>query len=299
MTPFAFPSDDPFRLSFRLSSLLARAGGRAGQVMLAAAGPVSVDRSTVAAQTAATAAGHGAGRVTVDGGGAVSVTRSLVTVATGDDAPAAGVGNPYATPTLADRRAPLPAGSAAGGDVTLTAGTDLFVTGTTVLSTAGSGGDVTLTARRTVSVSRSGVLAQTGGDGGQVTIDPLAAFLTGDVIDGRSTSGGDVAVRVRAGVVVRSGDTDVLSTNTDLPVDPDVVKGLARLGGSPAPAAVGLADRCGDAVGGPDAASSFVVTGPGATPAEPGGWMPTPGVDDADPPVVPASPRRPVAPVAR
>ena len=78
--------------------------------------------------------------------------------------------------------------------------------------------------------------------------------------------------------VLRSADTAVLSDRTNLGVDLDVVKGLDRLAGTLAAAAATLADRCGVTFG-QAAASSFVVTGTGAAPPEPGGYLSTPPDD--------------------
>ncbi len=229
----------------------AAGGARGGNVAVVA------DRAFVGrgAELTATAAGGRAGSISVGATHGLRLVRGRVTTAT----------------------------AGPGGQVTLMSdrGSIVVLDRSVVSAEAASEGVVILNAAGTVFAGESRITAMvTGSDGGQIAVDPRFVVLRDSTIDGRAHGGArDVPVDIDArSVFVRSAGSAILSNQANVPVATDIsgaLQGLppARPGTPPQ-----LVPQCGLRLGGD--VSSFLLTGRGGEPPQPGGWMPAAPTDD-------------------
>jgi filamentous hemagglutinin family protein len=165
--------------------------------------------------------------------------------------------------------------SATAGDISLVSSSNIRLGSFSQVTamTAGTGGNIKMSAPNLIYVSASSITAQAAGAGGGITIDPQLVVLTnGSVIDGLSGSLPKPVI-VGAEAFLVSTDSQILTVRPRFAVDDTVASTIGRLPGGITGAGVTLADQCG-VIFTTDNISSFVVTGRGGTPVEPGGWLP-------------------------
>jgi filamentous hemagglutinin family protein len=214
------------------------------------------------AQISAISTGSGvAGSVTVNTFGSVSLLHGgSVTVQAGfddprDDQP------PPATPQLTD-----------SGQIAITSGHDVLLESGGVISARATqdSGQVKITAPHHVRLKGSSITAEAGRTGGIIDIDPEAVVLDHSVINGLA-AGQDVLVRIQSDVLLTSS-SQILTDTAILPPEVDIAGSLVPLNAGLASDAAKLAEICGLRAGGN--VSSFVSTGRGGTPLQPGGFEP-------------------------
>ena len=263
-------------------STMIPAGGGAGGNVTVTAGSLSLLNG---AEIDASSFGTGnAGSVNVKVGGQVILDPGNTGSFTGIDAQNNGAGNAGDVTVTAgeiDLRNLASVSVAAidphstAGDVTLISSSNIRMNnGSQVTATAGgTGGNIVLRAPDLIYVSDSSITAQASGAGGGITIDPQLVVLTqGSVINGLSGSQPKPVI-VGAEAFLVSTDSQILTVEPHFMVDDTVASTIGRLPGSITGAGVTLADQCG-VIFTTDNVSSFVITGRGGTPVEPGGWMP-------------------------
>ena len=161
-----------------------------------------------------------------------------------------------------------------GGDVSVSTGEGLLLRrGLITAESGGRGGNIALASGGFISLRDSTMTAKAGGDGGRVSIDPPAVVLEGSTIDARA-GGEPVVVRVEAAGFFKA-DSQIL---TDRPVDlpeTDIAGALLALRAALANPGARLVPACGMTLGGN--VSTFLTTGRGGQPPEPGGWTPDDG----------------------
>jgi hypothetical protein len=212
-------------------------------------------------------------------------------------------------------------GAARGGDVVLDAGRLLDAEGGRFSAASGAedGGNIALTARA-LSLSRSDVRTAGGRNGGNISISdgvpprppqrsPLllgnrgvsagpsgggavggrtaAAFRDSKIVADGGVNGGDVTIRPDAlfrsrTVITATGTLGVSGAVVVSPAETELAGSLVALPASLASEGARLFPACGAQFGGN--VSSFVLTGRGGSPPEPGGWRADewifgPGVD--------------------
>ena len=162
-----------------------------------------------------------------------------------------------------------------GGDVTLAADKgNLFLYDALVSAKAFNKGNITLDAADRTFIQSSTVTARATNSGGEISIDPQYLLLSQSAIDGRSGPH-QVNVKVQVGAQVTfipSGNSQILSNNVSLPPETDVAAALVGLPSATPQTVVQLAPVCAPRLEGNF--SSFVVTGRGGRPPQPGGWVP-------------------------
>jgi hypothetical protein len=174
--------------------------------------------------------------------------------------------------TARDSIIEVSAANATGGDVSLTAGSALRLSGTTVNAASGAdGGNITLQAGRLILITnQSTVTAQAAGDGGRILLDPPIVVLSNSVINGLS-QGMPVQVQIIADNFFKSDSQILTNTQLDFP-QTDVSGALITLQAARLTREAQLAADCGLRLG--ESVSSFIVVGRGAQPPEPGGLSP-------------------------
>jgi hypothetical protein len=132
-------------------------------------------------------------------------------------------------------------------------------------------GQVKIDASDTVRLVDSTITAQgeTAGSG-VIDIDPRFVLLDHSTINGLA-GGNDVPVLITADVFLTS-ESQILSDAAVLPPEVDIAGSLVRLNAGLSSDAAKLAEICGLRAGGN--VSSFVATGRGGTPLQPGGFEP-------------------------
>lgn len=174
---------------------------------------------------------------------------------------------------------------ASGGDITIHAARNLSLDHSLIdASAARTGGNVVLRVARTVSLFDSQINAEAGelgGNGGNVSIDPIAVVLNShSSLVARAINGNGGNVMVRAQTFVQSPDSFIDVTSQfgmvgnfeNLAPELDIAGSLAPLSEGLVGATTRLAPSCALTLGG--GVSSFVATGRGGTPPDPGGWQP-------------------------
>jgi hypothetical protein len=234
-------------------------GGTGGDVFLTAS---SLDMSGPT-QVSAISTGDGvAGSVNVDVAKSVKLSKgAAVTVQAGFDDPRDDQPAP-ATPPLTD-----------AGAITLTAGRDVLLESGSVVSARATrdSGQVKVTAPHHVRLKDSSITAEGAtAASGRIDIDPDAVILDHSTINGLA-NGADVPVTITADVFLTS-QSQILSDAAVLPPEVDIAGSLVRLNAGLASDAAKLAEICGLRAGGN--VSSFVSTGRGGTPLQPGGFEP-------------------------
>ncbi len=164
----------------------------------------------------------------------------------------------------------------AGGSITLSTGANMNLSDTHISAAARSNGDITFTTPRIVIASDDIITARVQGKGGKILFDPSFVLLENTSINGTSLLGGqhDVLVTVLGGPVIADASSQIESSRQQLTLDLDIASEVGRLPGALASSGIALADVCGVNFSG-DTISSFVITGRGASPIEPGGWLPS------------------------
>jgi filamentous hemagglutinin family protein len=178
-----------------------------------------------------------------------------------------------------------------GGDINVVSRRgNLSLTNDSLISAAaGAGGNISLDARQAIDVLDSKVTAKARHSGGQITIgppvvdgapvisldDPLprGVILNSSTINGLVSEGNlDLKVLINSAQFVESSDSQILSNLASLPLEYDIAAGLTPLQGSLVLPGATLIPQCGQMVDSPNL-SSFIVTGFGGAPPEPGGWI--------------------------
>lgn len=193
------------------------------------------------------------------------------------------------------------AAQGAGGDVRVSSGNYILLDdGNITTSAAQNGGSIDITAPAFIDLrDDSQIITNSGGaNGGNITVDPLELTL----LDGSSihangfANGGKITLNAdrRIGVVTAGAVPDVTATGGLLPGAIVAVPEQLDLIGSLVPlrteieSTAALIPQC--AAQFDNYQSSFVVTGRGGTPVEPGGWLPDLSLAPATPSTRPTSP---------
>jgi filamentous hemagglutinin family protein len=141
------------------------------------------------------------------------------------------------------------------------------------LSTAG-GVQVTLTAGGPVTLLNATINAKAATSGlAKVSVDAPVVSLNDSFINALTTDD-ERNIRVSiSGPVLRSAESDILTNQRDFTFDLDIAGAIAALDARPTRPDAVLRDVCRIRLGGMRRLGSFVVTGRGALPAEPGGLI--------------------------
>jgi hypothetical protein len=167
--------------------------------------------------------------------------------------------------------------SPSAGDVTVANARSVTLVNGAALTTsaANDGGNIKVTARDLVRVDHSTLTAQSGASGKTLSIDPDFVVLNAATINGLDFNR-TLTVTIAAERFLRSIDSRILTTlPPQLPPDIDLSNKVAPLRVEAFDVRAQLADQCGLRLGGDFAASSFLITGRGATPYAPGGASPS------------------------
>jgi hypothetical protein len=137
-------------------------------------------------------------------------------------------------------------------------------------------GAITVAASDTIRLRDARITAQTPGVGGSIAIDPRSVILdAGSVINGKAGARlDDVPVRIDADALLVSADSAILTSKQLFRADNDVAQRAVRLDESLLDLSIRLSDLCTVRFQ-KVTPSSFVVTGRGARPVEPGGLTPS------------------------
>jgi filamentous hemagglutinin family protein len=280
--------------------------GHAGDVRVTAAGQIDINGAGSRISSSSTGSGN-AGAVQITTGGVVSLDQSAAVSATSEmssggnvsvvAAQAVTLGHMSSISAQAPRAGQVsvvtPSLSLSGGsfiavDTSLTpiagTSTDVIVdvqnlmlndsSINAVTNGPGNGGSITLIAPQQIALSRSRISAYARHTGGQIVIDPQRVLLSnGSVIDGLA-GGQQQPVIIGAAAFIVSATSRVLTDKPEFNTDDTVVNVVGRLPGGPLGTDLSLLSLCG-LLFSDDSLSSFVVTGRGGSPVEPGGWMPS------------------------
>jgi hypothetical protein len=137
---------------------------------------------------------------------------------------------------------------------------------------SGDGGNIILNATERVYVLDSEVTGFAGGNGGAISIDPRTVVLNNSTINGLS-GGAPVVVTIETEALILSQDSEILTNANEQFPEVDIAGSIVRLPGGLAEDIARLQELCGMRAAGD--VSTFIVTGRGGTPPEPGGWMPS------------------------
>lgn len=169
----------------------------------------------------------------------------------------------------------------AGGDINVTAGTDIrLVNGQISAQAAGDGGNVHLTTPSLIYLLNSQVTAQSvNGNGGNITIDPQFVVLDHSLISANAIvgNGGNIFVvsdffLLSDSAVTASSEFGLQGSVTITAPDANLSGSLLALSGELLGAETLLRPDC--AVKLPGGLSSFTVAGRGGVPVEPDGLLP-------------------------
>ena len=167
-------------------------------------------------------------------------------------------------------------GTGAAGGLSITSRANVLMINSTlsVNATQNNGGDLTVDAPNLIHLTDSSILASAANLGGKITIDPSLVLLDGKSVINGLAGGEQQPVTIGAAGFLLSPSSVVLTDQPQFAVDTTIASTIGRLAGAVAETGVTLADQCGVYFS-DDVISSFVVTGRGGTPIEPGGWAPT------------------------
>ena len=158
------------------------------------------------------------------------------------------------------------------GEILIRAGSTIDVFNTTISASAFlDGGNITFEAVDRVRIVNSTITGLAGSDGGQITIDPLLVILDRSTIDGRA-GGQPVFVSIDQGAIFFSSESRILTTTVSLPPQLDLSGTLLILATSLESARARLVEQC--VVRLQTDTSSFIISGRGGLPIEPGHWLP-------------------------
>jgi filamentous hemagglutinin family protein len=172
--------------------------------------------------------------------------------------------------------------NSAGGNISVTAGTEIRLKSSDITAQAGpgGGGNITLNAPDLVYLLNSTVSAEAVGDGGNVTIDPVFFVLNDSSLISRSSSANGGNIRIFADYFFQSSSLIDASAPFGLPGTVSVTAPDLDLSGS----LIGLPSNLLDVENQlrPDCRvrlaekmSSFIMLGRGGLPIEPGGFIPS------------------------
>jgi hypothetical protein len=162
-----------------------------------------------------------------------------------------------------------------GGRIFLGSGGNILISDSKLNAEAAQRGNIVMTAppAAAVVILGSTVTAEAQTVGGHVTIDPAVVVLGDNSIINGLAGLTDVKVKIDADALIVSPDSQILTDRQAFIVDTNVTAGLIALPPSLFGGGTLLAPACGAMVGGD--LSSFVQTGNGGLPPEPGGWLPS------------------------
>jgi filamentous hemagglutinin family protein len=159
-----------------------------------------------------------------------------------------------------------------GGDITIDGGDSLSVSrGLISASSSATGGNITLRADSLINIDHSTITAQAGGNGGKILIDPTDVVLNSSTINGLS-GGVPVIVKINSDGFLQNNSRILTDTHEEFPVT-DIAGSIANLGTDLVSGAAQLEPDCAVRFTGQNI-SSFIVTGRGGEPPEPGAWVP-------------------------
>jgi filamentous hemagglutinin family protein len=172
--------------------------------------------------------------------------------------------------------------NSAGGNISVTAGTEIRLKNSDITAQAGpgGGGNITLKAPDLVYLLNSTVSAEAVGDGGNVTIDPVFFVLNDSSLISRSSSANGGNISIFADYFFQSSSLIDASAPFGLPGTVSVTAPDLDLSGS----LIGLPSNLLDVENQlrPDCRvrlaekmSSFIMLGRGGLPLEPGGFVPS------------------------
>jgi len=162
-----------------------------------------------------------------------------------------------------------------GGKIVINAGTSIQVLDNGLINAGalGTGGDITLRAGNLVYLLDSMVTGLAFGNGGVINITSHRVALNDSTIDGLS-GGKPVFVKIDPNAIfIESADSQILTLDQSVPPPTDIAASLITLPSSSLASGTRLQDLCGMMSGGNT--SSFIVTGQGGMPLNPGGWLPS------------------------
>jgi len=172
--------------------------------------------------------------------------------------------------------------NADGGNISLTAGSEIQLTDSKITAQAGpgGGGNITLLAPSLIYLLDSTLTAQAVGDGGNLTIDPIFFILNNSSLISKSSSANGGNITILSDYFLQSSSVIDASAPFGLPGTVSVSAPEVDLSGS----LIGLPDSLLDADTQlrPDCGvrlvediSSFIILGQGGLPFEPGGFVPS------------------------
>jgi hypothetical protein len=168
-------------------------------------------------------------------------------------------------------------GSSAG-DITVTGARTVILKNGSALTTealAATGGNILIQASELVVVDHSTLTAASpAGSGKTLTIDPPIVALNKALINGQDLNK-TLQVTIDARSFLKSPDTDIITSRPpNLPPDIDISGQLVPLTIPDLGVSARLIDLCPIGLGSDMATSSFLITGRGGTPVQPGGLVP-------------------------
>jgi filamentous hemagglutinin family protein len=299
---------DVLRLAGQITSV-ARFTGPGGDIVITADTLVEVDGGIVAADTVGGGARSRAGNVSVTTtdlrmhGGRISSGSFNSVVGTPGDAGSVTITaardvdlaeRPFgsdpgdifgATPRGASINTSAIEPGANGGDVIVSAGRTVRLSGGSRLTAealGGNAGDIDVRAAYQLRLSDAQITTNAGGGGGDIRIDPDFVILAGHSglsANAKEANAGNITVR--ADQLLQSAESRISATSERaLPGDiditapeTDVAGGLVRLPTGLAAGSARLADSCAAHFADEFHRSSFIATGRGGTPPEPAGWL--------------------------
>ena len=178
--------------------------------------------------------------------------------------------------------------NARGGDVLIRAGRFDSVRGEVTAAARADPGNEEVADRGRIDVVvasrvyllRSTMTAFASGSGGQIRIDPPAVVLSNSVINGIAQGSVPVFVEIEASALLRFRSQILTTTGETFP-ETDLSGAFAPVVAATVANGARLREICGVQTGGD--VSSFIVTGRGGAPPEPGGWQSDWEVDLAAP----------------
>ena len=225
------------------------AGGNAGSVRISSDSLQLVNEAVVSSESSAGGAG---GRVVINVNELTLKKKSAI-----------------------DSAAFAPAGT--GGGVTIFAGDSIRLRDSRITTQAGGeGGVINIRCPGTIDLIHSTILTQAGNNGGDMTIDPSFVILENSRLSANGgNNGGNITVRpdwlLQSQSSITATGTRGVGGTLQITPDYNLTGALLSL---PASLSDSLRLQPACAADLPGAVSSFIVTGRGAPPLQPGGWTP-------------------------
>ncbi len=174
-------------------------------------------------------------------------------------------------------RVSVAADNSVGGNIDLSSGSTIILDNATITAQAAvDGGNIRLTAPHLIQATNSDITAGAVFNGGNVTIDPVFVILNNSLIAANAVFGTGGVITIIADALIISADTEISASSQfgvagtihTTPPDTDLAATLARLADDLADSRANLSQRCAELSA--PAASSFVITGLGGQPDQPG-----------------------------